>query len=100
MKYMILIHTALVGSSGGGRGTLWISFFLIFPLVVERAKLRIGVRLECEAKGAVVAVSAGIVLAARQVACRVGSRDGAAPLLAAPSLIATWPWLPRDPSPE
>jgi hypothetical protein len=74
--------------------------FLIFLLVVGRAKLRIGVRLECEAKGAVVAVSAGIVLAARQVACRVGSRDGAAPLLAAPSLIATWPWLPRDPSPE
>ena len=54
-----------------------------------------GVRLGCEATR-----SAGIVLAARQVACRVGSRDGAASPAGGAILIATWPWLPRDPSPE
>jgi len=91
MKYMILIHIAFAGSGGGGRQ---LSGFRSFDLSAgglgapgdrgqgsgaKPGAMAFLTASECTSGGCRRVSSTGIVLAARQVACRVGSRDGAAP---------------------
>jgi hypothetical protein len=92
MKYMILIHTALAGSGGGRGNSLDFVLFDLSAGGLGAPGLRVGVkarvpssvpwlswrRLSARVEGCRRDSSARIVLAARQVTCRVGSRDGAA----------------------